>query len=237
MIDPVTAAAWVERWERQQECYAQHREARFAAAIDLVERAVSAHERPVVLDLGAGPGSFAARLASALPRVHVLAIESDAFLVALGRAWCGEVVDFVHGIAGSPGWRAHVGERDVHAVVASSALHYPPVSRLGELYVELLDWLADDGILVNVDHFADLVDATGGDPPPTDIGPWMTWWEDVAHARELAGIYQLRTHQEGVDGDNGLTTSDHLKLLRMAGFARTVVAWQRDRSGIVVAQR
>lgn len=237
MIDRTAATGWVERWDRQQERYAEHREDRFAAMAALVERATASHEHPVIVDIGAGPGSLAARLAHHLPRARVVAVESDAFLVALGRAWCGDLVEFATETAGSPGWRSRLGLPQVHAVVASSALHYPPVTRLRTLYAEILDWLTADGVIVNADHFPDVGDGELASAP--DLGPWTRWWEDATASEQLAPLFALRadTTAEAADaeGDNDLTASQHLALLTSVGFTSAELAWRRGRSAILAA--
>lgn len=239
MIDRATAERWIQRWDEQQETYAEHRDARFAAMTDLVVGATAERRRPVVVDLGAGPGSLAARLAAAVPRARVVAVESDPFLVALGRARYGGVVDLVAERAGSPGWRARLSLPEVDAVVASAALHYPSAERLEVLYADVLDWLAPGGVLVNGDHFADLAPGVAHRPEP-DLEPWASWWRDAEAADELAALIALRSSaaaEEEGDGDNGLTASQHVALLRAAGFSSAEVAWQRGRSGVVVARR
>lgn len=237
MIDDATAAEWVQRWDHQQEHYADHREARFSAMVDLVERATAPHEHPVVVDIGAGPGSLAARLADRLPCARVVAVESDPFLVALGRAWCGEVVEFAAETAGSPGWRDRLELPQVHAVVASSALHYPSLARLRALYVELAEWVSPTGVVVNADHFPDLDES--GSAQLADLGPWTGWWDGVAASAGLAPLLAERTRRAVTDPaaeeENNLGAAEHVALLTAAGFTRVELAWRRDRSGIVVA--
>ncbi|MFV2118194.1 alkaline phosphatase D family protein [Streptomyces sp. Act-28] len=58
------AGEWIRRWDLQQQRYACDREARFTVIADVVETAVAGVRRPLVADLGCGPGSLAARLAA-----------------------------------------------------------------------------------------------------------------------------------------------------------------------------
>lgn len=241
MIDSTTATHWVQRWDRQQEHYAEHREARFAAMIDRVEQATAAYESPVVVDIGAGPGSLAARVAEAMPKARVVAVESDPFLVALGGAWCGDSVAFATATAGSPGWRTRLGLTHVQAVLASSALHYPPLARLRTLYADILDWLTPGGILINADHFDDLAADRKLPRAKPDTGPWTTWWRDAEAACELTPMFALRPDTTALEaddaGENELTTSEHIELLGSVGFNHTELAWRRDRSGLIVARK
>ncbi len=52
------AERWVERWERQQQRYAVDRDERFTVIADVVEHSTAGRpDRPLVADLGCGPGS------------------------------------------------------------------------------------------------------------------------------------------------------------------------------------
>ena len=66
-IAPEVAAEWMDRWDAQQEGYMADREERFAVLADIVAAAVADVPNPLVVDLGCGPGSLAARLAARLP--------------------------------------------------------------------------------------------------------------------------------------------------------------------------
>src|SRR5260370_29232086 len=79
------AQDWIERWDRQQECYLPDREDRFTALIDAVEEGAGRPD-PLVLDLGCGPGSLAVRLLGRLPAATLIAVDDDPVLLALGRA-------------------------------------------------------------------------------------------------------------------------------------------------------
>ena len=209
--------------------------------IDLVRRGAppGAPPHPVVVDIGAGPGSLAWRIADAMPYARVVAVEADPFLSALGRAWRGDTVEFVQAAVGAPQWRRRVPIECVDAVVASSVLHYPPRERLGDLLGQIREWLAPDGILVNADHFSDLDGSPLGFAPASD--PWTVWWREALRAAELAPLLASRldgwTPEGELGGDNDLSTGQHLELLRQTGFTDSRVAWTRGRSGVIVARR
>src|SRR4030088_7939 len=83
------AAAWIERWDAQQQAYLPDREERFTALIDAVADGVGRPD-PLVLDLGGGPGSPAVRLLDRIPGATVIAVDADPVLLALARvAWAG----------------------------------------------------------------------------------------------------------------------------------------------------
>src|SRR5215469_13543454 len=56
-LDGLTASAWIDRWDAQQEVFMPDREERFTALIDAVAE-TAGREDPLVIDLGCGPGSL-----------------------------------------------------------------------------------------------------------------------------------------------------------------------------------
>ena len=84
-VDHETARRWLDRWDAQQRSYLPDREERFIALIDAVEEGTGRLD-PLVLDLGCGPGSLAARLLDRMPAARVVAIDTDPLLLTLGRA-------------------------------------------------------------------------------------------------------------------------------------------------------
>src|SRR5207302_7111844 len=81
-IDP---AAWIDRWEAQQERYLTDREERFTVMFDALEAAVGSG--PVtVLDLGCGPGSLAVRLLARFPQARVIGVDIDPVLLMLATS-------------------------------------------------------------------------------------------------------------------------------------------------------
>src|SRR3954466_4573527 len=80
---------WLARWDRQQEFHIPDREERFDVIADVVE-AIAERPNPLVLDLGAGPGSLQLRLLDRIPAARVVAVDADATLLGLARAACVE---------------------------------------------------------------------------------------------------------------------------------------------------
>lgn len=182
-LDPATAARWIGRWERQQERYATDREERFTAIADVVESATAGRDRPRIADLGSGPGSLAARIATRLPDARIVAADTDPLLLALGRAHHGDTVRFVQTLIGAPGWVAALGaDGPLDAVVSTTALHYPTPDTLATIYRDLATALRPGGVFVNGDHFlpdepdlADLARALGRRDGATEED-WTAWW-------------------------------------------------------------
>ncbi|MGH3481494.1 MAG: class I SAM-dependent methyltransferase, partial [Nocardioidaceae bacterium] len=89
MLATNTARQWLDRWDRQQEVYIADREERFAVIGDVVE-AASDRPDPLIVDLGCGPGSLAARLTDRMPEARVVGIDSDPLLLEMARAGYGD---------------------------------------------------------------------------------------------------------------------------------------------------
>ena len=109
-MDLDRAEQWIDRWDAQQEWYMPDREERFTVLIDAVEAGVG-RDDPLVLDLGCGPGSLAARLLDRLPAARVVAIDTDPLLLALGgAAYAGRAgLRFVDQDLRKPGWAPALG--------------------------------------------------------------------------------------------------------------------------------
>ncbi len=245
-LSPEAARPWVVSWERVQEHYAGARQERSAAVAELVTRAVARHATrcavPVVLELGAGTGGLARRIARRAPGARVVALEADPVLLALARAADGgEGVEVRQGLAGAAGWLDAVGHVDV--VVASAVLHYPPASELARLYRQLAAALPARGLLVNADQLPRSPLDTA-DPTPGVAGgdPWGEWWRTAAAAPELAAAFTARAaaREAGelpVGGDNGLSAAEHRRVLADVGFRETGEVWRRGPSAVLAAWR
>ncbi|PJE99408.1 methyltransferase [Streptomyces carminius] len=246
-----TARAWVERWERQQERYAVDREERFTVIADVVEHATADRSRPLLLDLGCGPGSLAARLAGRLPAAEIVGVDMDPLLLELGRTHHADAARYVDAVIGEEGWTESLGlERPLDAAVSTTALHYLPEPVLLRTYRRLAALLRPGGVLVNGDHFppdgepcAGLTayvgrrraERTGGLGRET----WQSWWAAAARDPELADLFAERERRRAASGgggrDAGLTAGRHAELLRRAGFGHVASVWQCGDSAVLVA--
>lgn len=250
-VDAALAGTWVDRWERQQERYAVEREERFTVIADVLEQTVGHRGRPLVADLGSGPGSLSARVAARLPHAEILAVDIDPLLLALGRARHPEVARWIETLIGRPGWIGDLGlDRPLDAVVSTTALHYPPPDALLGIYRDLAGVLRPGGVLVNGDHLipedrplAELALAIGrrraqrrGADAAED---WSQWWAAAGRVPEFADLLTARERQlPPTDGaGNGLSAARHGELLREAGFRQAGPVWQYGTSSVLVALR
>ncbi|MET8573345.1 class I SAM-dependent methyltransferase [Streptomyces sp. NPDC005012] len=249
-----TAQRWVERWELQQEHYALDRETRFTVIADVVEHLVGERERPLLLDLGCGPGSLSARLAERLPHAEIVAVDMDPFLLELGRTHRPDAARYVDAVMGAAGWADALGlERPVDAAVSTTALHYLPEPVLATVYGELARRLGADGAVVNGDHFpaedpwrarltAHLGHRFAQRSRSDGREDWESWWAAAAREQEFVDLLERRESRyaalEGADGTgDGLGVSRHVELLRKAGFSEAGLVWQYGDSGVLVARR
>jgi SAM-dependent methyltransferase len=249
-----TARAWITRWDRQQEGYLPDREDRFTALIDAVEAGTTRPD-PLVLDLGCGPGSLAARLLDRLPRAVVIAIDTDPLLLALGRASYGDRLGlrFTELDLRVADWTAALDlERHADAVVSTTALHWLSGPDLETLYAELAGVLSPGGLYLNGDHL------TSQDSTPTlaalevaladratarrfaDARPedWRQWWDAVAADPGLADLNaeRLRTAESHRGSESG-HLSTHVTALTKAGFTEIGTLWQRGNDRLLCAVR
>ncbi|WP_262386912.1 class I SAM-dependent methyltransferase [Streptomyces sp. TRM49041] len=244
------AGEWIRRWELQQQRYACDREARFTVIADVVETATATVARPLIADLGCGPGSLAARLAERLPNAEVVGVDTDPLLLALGRAHHGTAVRFADVTIGAPGWLAALDlGRPLDAVVSATALHYLPEPALLAVYEQVRKSLPPRGVLVNGDHLfqedpavatlAEVVARRHAERHGADAHEdWSGWWAAAASAPELAAPLAERARRgPGAGGDNGLTLQRHVDLLHKAGFAAAGPVWQYGPSCVLVAVR
>lgn len=153
-LSMATAGMWVERWERQQRRYALDREERFAVIADATEHLCADRDRPLLLDLGCGPGSLSVRLARRLPEAEIVAVDMDPVLLELGRTHHADAARYVDAVIGEDGWTDALQlERNVDVAVTTTALHYLPAEVLLRTYRALATLLRPGGALVNGDHF------------------------------------------------------------------------------------
>ncbi|MFE5813931.1 class I SAM-dependent methyltransferase [Streptomyces sp. NPDC056479] len=250
-----TAERWVERWERQQQRYAVDREERFTVIADVVEQSVPGPPpRPLVVDLGCGPGSLAVRLARRLPYADIVGVDMDPVLLELARTHHADAARYVDAVIGEEGWTdALCLGRPLDAAVSTTALHYLGPDVLYRTYRQLAGLLRPGGVLVNGDHFppddtalADFAGCVGRRHAERGHAlaheDWDSWWTAVARDPELTDLLteRRRRHRRSATGANGaarLSVAAHERLLRRAGFAHVGVVWQYGDSHVMVAIR
>ncbi|MGI8814261.1 MAG: class I SAM-dependent methyltransferase [Pseudonocardia sp.] len=244
------ARRWLERWDHQQEYYIADREERFAVVADVVTGAVQRPD-PLIVDLGAGPGSLSVRLLDRIPRATVVAVDADPLLLGLARAAYRDRpgLRLVEHDLRDPGWvEALELPRRPDAFVSTTALHWLTRTQLGEVYRGCGAVVAPGGVFVNGDHMYDPsktrlhalaqhVSRQRAARVGLDVSEdWDSWWEAVGDAPELAGLRGERGARPIQHNTPDSPSADeHAELLRAAGFAEVGTVWQVGDDRVVVA--
>jgi SAM-dependent methyltransferase len=255
-LDQALAEQWIARWDGQQQRYMPDREERFSALITAVAEGTGRPD-PLVLDLGCGPGSLAARLLGRVPAATAVAIDSDPLLLALGRAAYAQRAGlrFADRDLRAPGWAASLSlDRPADAAVSTTALHWLSQDALAAVYGEVAAVLRPGGLLLNGDHLVE--DETvapvlarlgraltvpeerqldGGQPED-----WKGWWQAATADPALAAQAAERERRgitEDHHGNETLLLAHHAGALRAAGFAEIGTLWQHGDNRILCAVR
>jgi SAM-dependent methyltransferase len=259
-LEPAAAVDWIARWDRQQEVYLPDREDRFTALIDAVA-AGSGRPDPLVLDLGCGPGSLAARLLARIPAATVIAVDADPVTLSLGRAAYAGVpgLRFLDINLRASGWETELGiepGRQLDAAVSTTALHWLTAAELRGLYRALASLLRPGGLFLDGDHLRldetenpvlarlDRVLEEAEDQRRFPAGhdghaeDWRQWWQAVAADPALAEAVAERERREvHHHGPESTMLAVHTAALRVAGFAEIGTLWQRGSNRLLAAIR
>lgn len=246
-MDANTARTWVQRWDHQQERYIADREERFTVIGDVVAAVVADAAEPLVLDLGCGPGSLATRVARRLPKATVVGVDQDPVLLALAQSGFADLVRFVDADLAEPGWSAGLDlPGPVDVAVSTTALHWLPEDRLGEVYAETARLLRPGGTLVNGDNLYDdqptvarletaVLDARAERVGVTDNEDWTSWWDAAAGEPALAEAFTERAKRVPRHGTTEWGVGKHEELLRAAGFSEVGTVWRSGNDVVLVA--
>lgn len=250
VMERAVAAEWLNRWEAQQARCVRDRERRFDVMIEAVAQHAGSAS-PLIIDLGCGPGSLAHRLTDALPQAHIVAVDMDPVLLAIGH---GALADndrlrLIDADLVDPALDHLLGEGAFDVAVSSTALHWLTRDGLATLYRTLASVMRPGGLFLNADaHFGpgDGIDQLCRDiahhRPDHVAGlevsgeTWDEWWQAAMGAPELgdAASERLRRHWDHPESKDTPTLTDHRDLLGEAGFSSTGCIWQ-DLTSVVLA--
>ena len=253
MPTTLQARNWMERWDQQQEFYIADREERFAVIADVVT-AVVRRPDPLIVDLGAGPGSLSVRLLDRIPAASVVAVDADPLLLGLARAAYGDRAGLriVSHDLRTTGWVSALAlPRPADAVVSTTALHWLTRPQLAEVYRDCGELLQAGGVLVNGEHLAEashrprlgrltrrIAAARAARVGANHTEDWDAWWDAVGSAPELAELISERgAHPLDHSVTDVPTLDDHIALLRQARFAEVGTVWQHGDDRVLVALR
>ncbi|HTZ61093.1 MAG TPA: class I SAM-dependent methyltransferase [Thermoplasmata archaeon] len=235
---------WLDRWDRQQESFNPTREARFTTMMDVLEAQLG--RRFTVLDLGAGPGSFSARILRRFPAARSFAVDYDPVVRRIGQGALGTFggrLTWVDAKLGAPGWRSALPSRRFDAAVSTTALHWLTPAQLSRLYSDLGRAIRPRGVFLNGDYLP-------WEPAQRDLRrigagtvriflrrrqirrakewqAWREWWVDARKDPALADAFAEHDRREaGHPKEREVTLAQHVRRLRAAGFRTTDVVWQ-----------
>lgn len=245
---------WMQRWDRQQSSYLPDREGRFTAMLDVLEALLPEHF--VALDLACGPGSISQRLLSRFPQARSIAIDFDPILLLLGQQVLGEMygrLRWVDADISEPSWQTQLGEKQVDAVLSTTALHWLSAGELVELYHQLGTLIRPGGIFLNGDNFAfaphmpsfNAVSESGHArwsaeaSRQTDKEDWKTWWEALRREPGMGPLFaeSERRFSSKAHHDSHTLAEVHQAALRDAGFREVGAIWQHLDNRVVMAVR
>jgi SAM-dependent methyltransferase len=246
------AAAWLRRWEAQQQLEVPEREERFTAMVDALVAFAGGDGAPRVLDLGSGPGSLSVRVLDRLPGAEVVAIDTDPVLLAIGREALRTRtrLHFVDADLRSD-WPARLPiPPPFDAAVSTTALHWLDLPALVRFFEVLAAVLRPGGLLLNgdrldFDHDQTAIERLAGavqtswPAPPEGAERWEAWWDAVAADPALAGAVAERRarHHDHPAHVPGHSYEMHRAALLAAGFSEVGTIWQRRASRVLVAIR
>lgn len=195
--------ALIARWEAMSEHYLVGRAELVGAAVEQLSLRIAA-DSVTVVELGSGPGTLLARLATTVPSASLVGVEIDPVLRRIhqlgapGRA--PDRVQVVDTDLSEPRWvhALPVAPGTVDVVIAVQVLHYFPAARFGALLAEIRELLVDGGVLVHLDRVPrpeSPGSSTGHVPEASAVDPWSTWWGEVSAVPCLAEATRERRRQ------------------------------------------
>ena len=246
LLSPSVAQPWVDRYERMMQREVPHRRQMLDEVAARCRELATERELHSILEVGAGPGTLARRLADEHQTATVVAVDADPVLIGLARALRHPRVRLVHARIGAPEWRTRLRLDDPPDVaVAVSVVHYLSDEQARHWYADLAHLLGAQGSLVLADAFA----PAAGRPliPPgddratvtgADAETWRQWW---AAADAEPRLRALRDAEDAFgpscDGDERLEADDHRRWLQHAGFARVTETWRLGSHAVLLAAR
>jgi len=240
-----TARVWVERWDTMMTGFWPWRSDVQQTVVDLLHRLGASGQ---VLELGCGPGSFAAHLAAR--GSDVLAVDRDPLMVGLARAHLAGRATVAEMDVTDAGWGAR-SDRRFDAVVTSAVLHMLDASRYTAAVREVAAVLRPHGVFVDVDEMP--LAPCNGRLAATAVGmresqteAWFSsgnegfaaWMEELRRQPQSRPLLSLQASRSGARVDGRVARADErVAALRAAGFVEAAVLERRLDTAVVVAVR
>jgi SAM-dependent methyltransferase len=242
--------AWFERWQAQQDCYVPQRLYRFNLMLRWPGLPQEAEVH--ILDFGCGPGSLAFRAVACYPRAHVVAVDFDPVLLAMGQRVAQDRTDrieFLQADVRDVGWWIpYDGRFDL--IVSATALHWLNAENLVRTYRRVYQALRPGGWLMISDHMAsdnretqsryrELLRAKQQEAFRASAAhDWDAFWEGLGRELGQSSLRELRHEAEYWEGsDDGQPKRLHIDVLRECGFEQVQCHWQDLGEAVIGARK
>jgi SAM-dependent methyltransferase len=245
---------WMQRWDRQQSGFLPDREERFTTMLDVLEALLP--ERFVALDLACGPGSISQRLLARFPRARCVAVDFDPVLLMLGQNVLADMqgrLRWVEADLRDSSWPDQLGEKQVDAVLSTTALHWLPAESLVQLYRQLGKLVRPGGVVLNGDNFAFGPHMPGFSKVAevvqerrrsealrqSNAEDWSAWWDALKREPGMEPLFVERERRfiERTHHGSHILVELHEAALRNAGFREVGVIWQHLDNRVVLGVR
>jgi tRNA (cmo5U34)-methyltransferase len=157
-----------------------------------------------VLDLGAGTGMLAARVAAAHPDARLVLVDGAPAMLDQARERLGDRATFHVADLRDP-----LPEGDYCAVVSALAIHHLDDAAKRDLFARVHDALRPGGLFVNAEQILG--------PGPFFDAAFRAWHEEAARALGATDA-EWAASLERMDADRCATTEDQLAWMREAGL-------------------
>lgn len=242
--------SWFERWEAMQNCYIPQRLYRFDLMLRCAELPREAESR--ILDLGCGPGSLSLRALQFYPNAHVLAVDANPILLAMGQSMARRTTGHLQFLQVDlrlvDWWAAYAGSFDL--VLSATALHWLNPAHLARTYRSIYRALKPGGRFLNSDHIA-------SDHPETqsryrqmlqasqqaafqaaEADDWDRFWQKLSAKLDQPNLQALLDEIGIWEGtDDGQPKHFHITELQQSGFEQVELHWQDLGEAVIGARK
>jgi SAM-dependent methyltransferase/ribosomal protein S18 acetylase RimI-like enzyme len=253
--DAIDWWGWRNLWAVQQTTYMPFWEERFSVMLDAVADVLG--EPGLVIDLCCGLGSLAERVLARFPSTHVVAVDVDPVLLAIGRSTLGDAsgrLRWVNADLTDPRWADELDVSVADAVLSTTALHWLPAADLVRLYQQLAQLIRPGGIFENGDHmnppprlstvrrlFDTTADRWYASGMTTSGGEdWTAWWQRIEAHPGMAELLSERAERSTqARSPDQVAAQQRLQeaALEGAGFAEVSTIWQHLQNRVLLAVR
>jgi SAM-dependent methyltransferase len=230
---------WASAWDASQNAEVPFRRQRFELIAELLNFESSRQVR--VLELGIGTGSLSSVVLRRYPNARLVGIDSNPFLVALGRKTLTDLGDRIQileaDLMDENIWNELTVPFD--GVVSSTTIHWFSMTRLADLFKKLAGAVRPGGKLLITDPVSSVDpsvqainlaarDRYVGAHTMSDQTPWRQFWERAGRAIgfDFSSYFKASYDLEQMGPEEGYSFDDLGKLLTETGFTNPEIYWK-----------